>query len=75
MNVRIIDVSKMSVKEVNRILKRCRSKIKLLNPNSAHFLAAGVCNKLSIEIEGSVGYYLGTCMRGPEIRVTGNAGW
>ncbi|MEM2907854.1 MAG: hypothetical protein QXP65_01440 [Candidatus Hadarchaeales archaeon] len=65
----------MSIREINRILKRCKSSIKLLNPNSAHFLVAGVCNKLRIKIEGSVGYYLGTCMRGPEIHVTGNAGW
>jgi glutamate synthase domain-containing protein 3 len=73
--VKVIDVARMETKEINRLLKRCKGKVKLLNPNSAHFLAAGLCKNLTVEIDGSAGYYLGTCMHGPSIWVRGNAGW
>jgi glutamate synthase domain-containing protein 3 len=73
--VKVVDVASMSTREINKILRSSRGKIKLTNPNSAHFLAAGLSNSSAIKIEGSAGYYLGTCMDGPNIHVKGNAGW
>jgi len=63
------------VRKTNELLRRSRGKIKLANPKSAHFLAAGLCSRVQVEIEGSVGYYVGTCMHGPSIHILGNAGW
>jgi len=65
----------MDTREINRLLRRTEGKVRLLNPNSAHFLAAGLCKNLVLEIEGSAGYYLGTCMHGPRIHTHQNAGW
>ena len=73
--MKVVDAAHMETKEINRLLRRCRGKVKLLNPNSAHFLVAGLCKNLTIEIDGSAGYYLGTCMHGPSIHVRGNTGW
>ncbi|KXB00320.1 tributyrin esterase [candidate division MSBL1 archaeon SCGC-AAA261C02] len=75
MSVKVINVEKMETREVNHSLRQLTGKIKVMNPNSAHFIAAGLCKKLEIEIKGSVGYYLGTCMDGPSVHVGGNAGW
>lgn len=75
MSTKVIDVAKIQVREINRSLKHSVGKVKLANPNSAHFLAAGLCKDLKIEVDGSAGYYLGTCMDGPSIHVNGNAGW
>jgi glutamate synthase domain-containing protein 3 len=75
MSTKVIDVAKMQAREINRYLRRSSGKVELANPNSAHFLAAGLCKDLKIEVHGSAGYYLGTCMHGPSIHVNGNAGW
>lgn len=75
MSAKIIDAARMETREINRTLRRSKGKIKLLNPNSAHFLAAGLCKNLVLDIEGSAGYYLGTCMDGPHVHVRRNAGW
>lgn len=70
-----IDAGKMEVRDVNRVLRKATGEVKVLNPSSTHFVAAGLSKKLKIEVDGSVGYYLGTCMEGPAIHVSGNAGW
>jgi glutamate synthase domain-containing protein 3 len=75
MNTRLIDVGGIKAREVNRALRKLTGGVRLVNPNSTHFLAAGLCGDLKIEVEGPVGYYLGTCMHGPRIHVSGNAGW
>jgi len=75
LSIKIIDVARIETREINRLLRRSKEKIKLINPNSAHFLAAGLCKNLGLEIAGPAGYYLGTCMDGPHIHVHGNAGW
>lgn len=75
MSVKVIDAGKMEVREINRSLKRSAGEVKLINTNSAHFLAAGLCKNLKIAIDGSAGYYLGTCMHGPNIHVSKNADW
>ena len=74
-----IDVKKRGSREVNKRLKSLdearTDKIELSNPESSHFLAAGLRKDFEIEIKGSIGYYLGTCMDSPRISVSGNAGW
>lgn len=75
MSGKVVDVAHMAARDVNRLLRRSSGTVKLVNPNSAHFLSAGLCNDLMIEIDGSAGYYLGTCMHGPSIHTRGNVGW
>lgn len=68
-------MEELGTKETNRALRKSKGKVRLINPNSTHFLVAGLRKNLEVEIEGSAGYYLGTCIDGPKIHVTGNAGW
>ncbi|MFN4133196.1 MAG: tributyrin esterase [Candidatus Hadarchaeales archaeon] len=75
MSGRMIDASGMKPRELNRLLRRCSGEVEIINPNSMHFIAAGLNGDLKVRVNGSAGYYLGTCMHGPEIYVTGNAGW
>jgi len=74
-----IDVKELGSREVNKRLKSLdetkSGHVELSNPESNHFLAAGLRKEIEIEIKGSIGYYLGTCMDGPRINVSGNAGW
>ncbi len=78
-NESIIDVQELGSRAVNQRLKTLSGdraeEIELINPESSHFLGAGLRENVKIRIEGSIGYYLGTCMDGPDIEVTGNAGW
>lgn len=75
MSVRTVDVAKLGVRKTNELLRRVRGRVKLVNPKSAHFLAAGLRSNVQIDVEGSVGYYIGTCIHGPSIHIRGNAGW
>ncbi|MEM3402895.1 MAG: GXGXG domain-containing protein [Candidatus Hadarchaeales archaeon] len=75
MSGRVIDAAGMKPRELNRLLRESSGDVEIVNPNSMHFMAAGLKKNLRIKVIGSVGYYLGTCMHGPEIHVTGNAGW
>lgn len=74
-----IDVSRLGSTETNLRLKALRpgkdDNFHLINPDSSHFLAAGLEAQVSLTVEGSAGYYLGTCMEGPDISVEGNVGW
>jgi len=73
-----IDAKNMSTRQLNTTLKtlskRAR-KIVIQNPGEKHYIAAGLSQKVEIEINGSAGYFLGTMIDGPSIRVNGNAGW
>ncbi len=49
--------------------------IRLLNPGAKHSLAVGILNRLSLEIEGSLGYFGCGLIDGPNVRITGRVGW
>lgn len=73
-----IDAKNMSIRQLNTTLKtlskRAR-KIVIQNPGEKHYIAAGLSQKVKIEINGSAGYFLGTMIGAPSIRVNGNVGW
>lgn len=74
-----LDAATLSTRDLNSHLRRLHPertpRIVVVHPRSRHFLAAGLGSKIQVEVEGSVGYFVGTMMDGPVIRVTGNAGW
>ena len=74
----VIDANNMSEKELNRTIKEQASfhdKLIIENPDSRHNICAGLTEGVSIEINGSVGYFVGTMVNEPKIHVKGNAGW
>ncbi|MEM3403232.1 MAG: glutamate synthase-related protein [Nitrososphaeria archaeon] len=76
--LKVIDASRLSPRELNRELKKISERTKRViieNPNGKHHIAAGLRKETQILIKGSVGYFVGTMVDGPRIEVDGNAGW
>lgn len=75
--MREIDAKSMKPRELNRELKRVAQfkRIIIKNPNGMHHLAAGLTDKCTVEVAGSVGYFAGTMIEGGTLRIMGNAGW
>ncbi len=74
-----IDARGKTSREINQQIKeRIRAgekEICILHPEAQHNLAVGIVVPVSIVFEGSVGYYCGGLIDGPEIEVRGSAGW
>jgi glutamate synthase domain-containing protein 3 len=75
-----IDADVMSTRLINLELRRLvydagASQVTVRNPGSRHSLAVGLLARCRIRIEGSVGYFGGGLIDGPEIEITGRAGW
>lgn len=65
-------------KELNRTIKEQaprHDKLIINYPESKHNICAGLTEDVDIEINGSVGYFVGTMVNGPRIHINGNAGW
>jgi glutamate synthase domain-containing protein 3 len=77
--VKEFDLAKTPLREVNRYLHREASgagvkRVKILNADGAHSIAAGVHAPLEVEIDGHAGYYAGGMNMHAHITVRGNAG-
>ncbi len=74
----VIDANNMDEKELNRTIKKqavFHDKLIINNPDSRHNICAGLTEDVNIEINGSVGYFVGTMVNEPKIHIKGNAGW
>ncbi len=74
----VIDAIELNTRQLNKMLKELSQKvgrIVIKNPKARHHIAAGICRDVRIDIEGSVGYFVGTMINGAKICVHGNAGW
>ena len=74
----VINAKDMNEKELNRTIKEhaaSHDKLIINNPDSRHNIGAGLIEDVDIEINGSVGYFVGTMAHGPRMHITGNAGW
>ena len=73
------DAEKMDTSEINRTIRELmragHGHITMKNPGAKHSLAAGILNRLQIDIAGSVGYFGCGLNDGPNIRIAGRAGW
>src|ERR1700677_1969149 len=77
--MRIVDVSKTSLRELNGALHRLRADTnethwRLLNPRGQHAIAAGIDAPITVEIEGHVGYYCAGMNKAATVVLNGNAG-
>ena len=76
--VEVVDLETTSVRELNQRLHDLRhipgsTHWRVLNPNGAHAVAAGIDADVEVEIEGHVGYYCAGMNERATVRVHGNA--
>ncbi len=70
-----IDLGEVTLRELNAQLHRATSGHFLVrNPRGAHAVAAGVNAAISIQIDGSVGYYCAGMNQLGTVQISGNAG-
>ena len=78
--VEVVDLSSTPLRELNQRLHDLAGGApgprhwRILNPNGAHALAAGLDADVEVEIEGHVGYYCAGMNKLATVRVHGNAG-
>jgi glutamate synthase domain-containing protein 3 len=76
--VEVVDLATTSLREFNQRLHDLSTKPgpahwRVLNPNGAHAVAAGIDAEIEVEIEGHVGYYCAGMNKRATVRVHGNA--
>lgn len=74
-----IDLSKTSVRELNAALHKLKADTNetlwtVTNPNGEHSIAAGVDVPVTINVQGSVGYFCGGMNKHANIVIDGSAG-
>lgn len=77
--VKEFDLAQVSLRDVNQWLHREAPasgipKVKILNADGAHSIAAGMNTPVDIEVDGHAGYYLGGMNQHAHIVVHGSAG-
>ena len=73
-----IDASNMSSKNLNKKIRELAHEVEtitVINPQAQHNIAVALFTCITINIEGSVGYFAGSMGDGPQITIEGNAGW
>ena len=73
------DATDMDTSEINgkirELMRAGHGHITLKNPGARHSIAAGILNRLQLDIEGSLGYFGCGLTDGPNIRISGRVGW
>ena len=68
------DLAETSLRELNSALHEADSgEFRVLNPRGAHAVAAGIDGDISVEIDGSIGYYGAGMNQGATVHIDGNA--
>jgi formylmethanofuran dehydrogenase subunit C len=73
----ILNCAELTTREVNAALAALPdgSHARVLEPWGRHNLAVGLTNRITIEIEGNAGYFIGGLCDGPDVVVDGFVGW
>ncbi|WP_219417013.1 glutamate synthase [Pseudonocardia nigra] len=72
-----LDCAELSTREVNAALAALPdgTHARILGPWGRHNLAVGLANRITVEIEGNAGYFIGGLCDGPDVVVDGFVGW
>jgi glutamate synthase domain-containing protein 3 len=76
----IVDLASTPLRDLNQRLHdlvhdpTAPRRWRVLNPNGAHAVAAGIDAEIEVDIEGHVGYYCAGMNKRATVRVHGNAG-
>jgi len=75
--VATFDLAKQSLRELNQFLHRglgATKKVRVLNPDGAHNIAAGVNAPVEVDVDGHAGYYAAGMNQLATVLINGNAG-
>ncbi len=74
-----LDTDSLSTTDVNNKIRELMEEgygtIKIKNPRGKHSLVVGILSRLSVEVEGSMGYFACGLLDGPNVRIKGRVGW
>lgn len=72
-----LDCSELTTREVNAALAALPdgAHARIVQPWGRHNLAVGLTNRITVEIEGNAGYFVGGLGDGPDVTVDGFVGW
>ena len=72
-----LSCAEQSTREINTALAALPdgSRARILEPDGRHNLAVGLANRVTIDIEGNAGYFIGGLGKGPDVVVHGFVGW
>ena len=76
-DVATFDLAKQPLRELNRFLHHglgTTKKVRVLNPDGAHSIAAGVNAPVEVEVDGHAGYYAAGMNQLAKVLIRGNAG-
>jgi len=77
MDVATFDLATQSLRELNQFLHHglgATRKVRVLNPDGAHNIAAGVNAPVEIDVDGHAGYYAAGMNQHATVLIRGNAG-
>lgn len=72
-----LSCAELSTRELNSALAELPdgASARIIEPWGRHNLAVGLTNRISVEIEGNAGYFIGGLGDGPDVTVDGFVGW
>jgi len=72
-----LSCAELSTREINAALAALPDGgcAQIVAPRGRHNLAVGLANRVSVEIAGNAGYFIGGLGKGPDIVVDGFVGW
>jgi glutamate synthase domain-containing protein 3 len=71
----VVDLSVTTLRELNQRLHDASSgSFRVINPQGAHAVASGITSDISVEVDGSLGYYAAGMHQRGAVRVNGNCG-
>ena len=74
-----LDTSELSTTEVNNRIRELMAegygRITIQDPRGKHSLGVGILSRLTLEFEGSLGYFAVGLIDGPNVRIKGRVGW
>lgn len=75
--VTTLNAAELSTREINAALRALPdgAVVTITEPQGRHNLAVGLANRISVTIDGNVGYYAGGLGDGPDLTVHGFTGW
>lgn len=76
-DVATFDLAKQSVRELNQFLHHglgATKAVRVLNPDGAHNIAAGVNARVEVDVDGHAGYYAAGMNQLATVLIRGNAG-
>ena len=74
-----IDTDELDSTQVNSRIRELMNEgygtIVMKNPRGKHSLGVGILSRLTLEFEGSLGYFAVGLIDGPNVRINGRVGW